>query len=71
MIELKALHMAAYIVLWVGGLNVGLSALGWNVVGMVLGGWPMVETWFNILVGVSAAYILVGHKNDCKVCGKA
>ncbi len=61
--------MAACIVLWVGGVNVGLTALGFNVVGMILGGIPVIETWFNILVGASAVYILVTHKSDCKTCG--
>ena len=67
---MKSLHMVAYILLFVGGLNVGLSALGFNVVSMVLGSMPGVEQIFNILVGVSAAYVIVGHKGDCKVCGK-
>ena len=65
---MKALHMVAYILLWVGGLNLGLSAIGFDVVGMVLGGLGLTQI-FNILVGLSAAYIIVGHKNDCKVCG--
>ena len=40
---MKGLHMVAFILLVVGGLNWGLSALGWNVVNMLLGSWPMVE----------------------------
>lgn len=54
--------MVAGVLLLVGGLNLGLSALGWNVVNMVLGGMPMLETWFNILVGVSAGWLLVSRK---------
>lgn len=62
------LHMAACIVLWVGGINLGLSAVNLDVVEMVLGGLGLV-TIFNILVGVSAGYIAFTHKGDCKVCG--
>ena len=67
---MKGLHMAAYILLFVGGLNVGLSALGFNVVNMVLGSMPSLEQVFNLLVGVSTAYVIAMHKGDCKVCGK-
>ena len=66
---MKALHMTACILLWVGGINLGLSALGFDVVNMVLGGLGMVRI-FDILVGVSAAYIALTHMSDCKVCGK-
>lgn len=71
----KALHMVAYVLLWVGGLNWGLVGLGmlmgnsgWNVVDMVLGSMPMVESVVYILVGLSAVYVFLNHKKDCKVC---
>ena len=67
---MKMLHMAACILLWVGGLNLGLSAVGFDLVGMVLGGLGLVMT-FNILVGVSAVYIAATHMKDCKVCAKS
>lgn len=62
------LHMAACILLWVGGINLGLSAVGFDVVNMLLGGLGLVMI-FNILVGVSAVYIAITHKSDCKTCG--
>ena len=73
---MKALHMIAFILLVVGGLNWGLIGLGsfagvaggWNVVDMILGSWPQVEWIVYILVGLSAVWLLVGHKKDCKVC---
>ncbi len=68
--NMKMLHMAAYLVLWVGGLNLGLSVLGFNVVDMVLGGLGLVSV-FNLLVGASAVYSVATHKGDCKVCGGA
>lgn len=61
------LHMAACILLWVGGINLGLSAVGFDLVGMVLSGLGLVQI-FNILVGVSAGYIAFTHKGDCKTC---
>lgn len=73
----KTLHMVAYILLWVGGLNWGLVGLGmlmgnpgWNVVNMVLGSMPMLESVVYVLVGLSAVYVFLTHKGDCKVCGK-
>ena len=66
---MKALHMVTYILLFVGGINLGLSALGFDVVNMVLGGVGLVQI-FNILVGVSAVYIAATHMGDCKVCSK-
>lgn len=63
--------MIAFLLLVVGGLNWGLWALfGFNLVSALLGAWPMVEKLVYILVGVSAVYIGVTHKGDCKVCSK-
>lgn len=65
---MKMLHMVAFILLCVGGLNIGLTAVGFNVVGMLLGSMPSILTVFNVLVGASAAYLFVTHKGDCKTC---
>lgn len=67
---MKSLHMVAFILLIVGGLNWGLSAFGMNLVNMLLGSWPMVERIVYLLVGASAVYELVTHKDNCKECGK-
>lgn len=69
---MKALHMVAFTLLVVGGLNWGLVALfNFNLVSTVLGAWPMLEKLVYILVGVSAVYIAATHMNDCKICSKA
>lgn len=65
---MKALHMIAFILLVVGGLNWGLSALGYNVVNMLLGSWPMVEKIVYLLVGLSAILEVVTHKSNCNAC---
>ena len=66
---MKGLHMVAFILLVIGGLNWGLSALGYNVVNMVLGSWPQVETIVYLLVGLAAVSETVTHKKNCKMCG--
>ena len=60
--------MVTFILLVVGGLNWGLSALGFNLVEMLLGGWPMVEKIVYLLVGLSAVFEVVTHKKNCTMC---
>lgn len=59
--------MVAFILLVVGGLNIGLGALGYNVLGMLLGTSSLSQI-VNILIGLSAVLMLVTHKGDCKTC---
>jgi uncharacterized membrane protein YuzA (DUF378 family) len=65
---MKYLHMVAFILVIVGGLNWGLTAIGFNVVNLIVGTWPMLEQLVYILVGLSAVYLAITHKNDCKAC---
>jgi uncharacterized membrane protein YuzA (DUF378 family) len=71
---MKALHMITFLLTIIGALNWGLVGLGgfagadWNVVHMILGSMPSIEWIVYVLVGLSALYLLVGHKKDCKVC---
>lgn len=65
---MKYAHMLAFILVIVGGLNWGLTALGFNAVEMLLGSWPMVVKVVYVLVGLSAIYLAVTHKADCKAC---
>lgn len=60
--------MVAFVLVIVGGVNWGLTALDWNVVNMILGGWPAVESIVYILVGLSALYLVFTHKRDCRMC---
>lgn len=66
---MKMLHMIAFILVIVGGLNWGLLALtGWEV-GSLFGGMDaMISKVIYVLVGVSAVYLAVTHKGDCKTC---
>jgi uncharacterized protein len=67
---MKELHMAAYIFLWIGGINWGLLGLfNFNLVTTVFGGLPMIVSLIYILVGASAVYTFATHQSYCKVCG--
>ena len=68
----KTVHMVAFALLVIGGLNAGLAALvaGLNIVNLILGSVPILERIFYILVGLSAVYIAANHMQDCKICSK-
>ncbi len=71
---MKALHGTTFILTVVGGLNWGLIAIGtymssnWNIVNLILGPWPAVETLVYLLIGLSAASLFFTHKGDCRAC---
>lgn len=72
---MKALHVIAFVLLAIGGLNWGLVGLGWlvgnqdwNVVHMLLGFSMQLEAIVYVLVGLSAAWLLLGHKEHCRAC---
>lgn len=65
---MKILHIIAFILLVVGGLNWGLVALGYNVVDMILGAGSVAGKVVYALVGLSAIYFVVTHKGECKTC---
>ena len=72
---MKALHMVAWILVIIGGLNWLLIGLGgffgsnWNVVNLLLGSWPAVEWLVYVLVGLSTVYEIFTHRKNCKMCG--
>lgn len=65
---MKILHIVAFVLLVVGGLNWGLVAFNVNVVNLVLGSVPYLEQVVYVLVGLSAIYLAVTHKKDCHSC---
>ncbi len=68
---MKWLHIVSFLLVIVGALNWGLVGLfNYNLVNTLVGAWPGVEKLVYILVGVSAVYVLVTHKSDCKICSK-
>ncbi|HVZ67234.1 MAG TPA: DUF378 domain-containing protein [Patescibacteria group bacterium] len=65
---MKALHMIAYLLLFVGGLNWGLIGLfNFNLVNSLLSTMPVVEQAVYLLVGVSTVYIIATLRTDSKV----
>ena len=67
--NLKILHIVAFILVIAGGLNWGLvGAFNFNLVHAILGSISALETLVYILVGLSAIYLVVTHKKDCKAC---
>jgi len=68
---MKMLHIVAFALVIIGGLNWGLVGLfNYNVVSTVLGSWPMAVQAVYVLVGVSAVLIGAAHMKDCKLCSK-
>ncbi len=66
----KLLHIVAFLLVVVGGVNWLLVAFGFNLVTLVFQPiMPVLEKVVYILVGLSAVYLLVVHKSECKVCG--
>ena len=71
---MKALHMVTFLLTIIGGLNWGLVGLGglmssdWNLVHMIVGSMPTLEAVVYLLVGLSAVWMLLGHKKDCRMC---
>lgn len=65
----KKLHMAAYTLMWVGGLNWGLvGLLNFNLVSSLFGAGSALERLVYLLVGTATLYTLVSHKGYCKHC---
>lgn len=68
---MKVLHMVAYMLLWVGGLNWGLVGLfNLDLVQLLFGSMPALANLVYVLVGASAVYTFITHMGECKVCSK-
>ncbi len=65
---MKALHMVVFILVIVGAVNWGLTALGYNLVSMIFGSMPGVENLVYMAVGISGVVLLITHMQDCKIC---
>lgn len=66
---MKWLHMLGFTLIIVGGLNWGLWGLfNFNLVSTIFGAVEGLEKLVYVLVGLSAVWLVVTHKGDCKVC---
>ena len=67
---MKAFHKIAFWLLIIGGLNWGLVALGyymnsnWNIVNLILGSVPAIESLVYLLVGLSALLLTFKKKGN-------
>ena len=67
---MKQLHMVAFLLLVVGGLNwLAVGLLEMDLVARLFGGMSsMLAKAVYVLVGVSAVFELVTHKSNCRMC---
>ena len=62
-------HMVAFLLLVVGGINwLLIGAFDFNLVAKIFGNWPTLVSIIYVLVGLSAVYELITHKSSCKMC---
>lgn len=62
---MRSLYQLAFILTVIGGLNWGLVGLfEFNLVNALLGTIPVLERLVYILVGLSAAYLLVARRDN-------
>lgn len=61
----------AFVLLVIGGLNWLLVAFHYNLVDSVFGAGSVLSMLIYILVGLSAIYLIVTHRKDCKTCSAA
>ena len=67
----KLLHIVAFSLLVIGGLNWGLIGLfDFNLINSIFGTTPSIEQLVYIVVGVSSIYVFATHQGDCKICGE-
>jgi len=65
---MKTIHVIAFILLVIGGLNWLLVGFGWNLVDAIFHAGSMISKIIYILVGLSAIIEIFGHKRSCKTC---
>ncbi len=65
---MKILHIIAYALVFVGGINWGLvGLLDLNLVSMIFGSTGL-ESLVYILVGLSTVLVIYDHFQSCKMC---
>jgi uncharacterized membrane protein YuzA (DUF378 family) len=65
---MKTLHLVAFVLLVIGGLNWLLVGLGWNLVDAIFGVGSLLSRIIYVLVGLAALVELFGHKKNCRTC---
>jgi uncharacterized membrane protein YuzA (DUF378 family) len=66
---MKKLHMFAFILLVVGGLNwLLIGIFNFDLVAVLFGSMSLLSRIVYVLVGVSAVFELFNHKDNCRQC---
>ncbi len=65
---MKILHMVAFTLVIIGGLNWLGVVFGWEIGNLFGGMEASVSKIIYGLVGLSAIYLVVTHKKDCRAC---
>lgn len=69
---MKIVHIVAFTLLVIGGLNWLLfGAFGWDISAWFGGMDALVSKTIYILVGLSAIFEVLTHKGRCRECGMA
>ena len=64
---MKILHTVAFSLGIIGGLNwLSIGLLDWGVGDFLT---ASVARVVYVLVGLSAVYLIISHKKDCRMCG--
>lgn len=67
---MKKLHAVSFLSVMIGAINWGFIGLfNFNLVNSIFGFSPAFEHIIYVIVGLSAVYLIVQHKADCKTCG--
>ena len=65
---MKTVHVIAFILTIIGGLNWLLVAFDWNLVDAIFGVGSTGSMIVYILVGLSAIWLIIDHKKSCTCC---
>lgn len=66
---MKGLHVVAFILIVVGGLNwLLLGLFGWDISQLVGGMNAPLAKALYIIIGLAAILELINHKKQCKLC---
>lgn len=66
---MKSVHMVAFLILVVGGLNwLALGLFQWELGDLFGGSANVISRVIYIVVGLAAVYELFSHKSHCRTC---
>ena len=66
---MKIIHITAFILLIIGGLNwLLVGVFGWDVGNLFGGQGALISRIIYILVGLAAIWEAVTHPKNCKIC---